>query len=164
MTTWVSTRSSLIGSSVTPGSQRRHRAAVTSQSGIARREHLAAYDVGGEVAVTEPEPGRPDAVERELVAYGVGLVGPAPALFLVDATAEGVHDRVQVGADPQPEKGDVVGGVADHGDLRVGDGGAQPAQEAGGTDAAGGDHDMHAGAVWHGDESLVRTAKYHRSA
>ena len=30
MTTWVSTRSSLIGRRVTPGSQRRHSAAVTS--------------------------------------------------------------------------------------------------------------------------------------
>jgi len=88
--------------------------------------------------------GTADVVESFTDSLPVRLVDASPALLLVDAAPERVHDRVQVGADPQPEKGDVVGGVADHGDLRVGDGSAQPAQEAGGTDAAGGNHDMHA--------------------
>ena len=79
------------------------------------------------------------------------LVGAAPALALVDAAAEGVHHGVQVGTDPQPEQGDVVAGVADDGDLgvgeRVGAGvevGAQAAQEPGAADAAGQGRDAHA--------------------
>jgi hypothetical protein len=100
--------------------------------------------VGGEVAVAEPEPGRPDSVERQLVAHRERLVGSAPALFLMDAATERVHDGVEIGAHPQPEQSDVIGGVPDHGDVRLGCCGAQPAQEAGGSDAPRGDHDVHA--------------------
>jgi hypothetical protein len=44
---------------------------------------------------------------------------------------------------PAARKGDVVGGVADHGDLRVGNGSAQPAQE-GRHRCRRGNYDMHA--------------------
>src|SRR3954447_25657668 len=46
----------------------------------------------------------------------MSLVGSAPPLALVDAAAEGVEDRVDVGADAQAEERDVVAGVSDHGD------------------------------------------------
>ena len=154
-TTWVSTRSSLIGSSRTPRSaspQRAHSAAVTVAERVAGAEHLGADDVGREVAVAEPEPGRParrSAASSSLTAKVSSA--PAPALLLVDAAAEGVHHGVQVGADPQPEQRDVVAGVADHGDLGPAPArGAwaareQAAQEPGGADAAGRDDDVHAG-------------------
>ena len=124
-TTWVSTGVSLIGSSVTRWSGSPHRAArraVTSESGTPWPQPLAADDVGGEVAVAEAEPLRHGAVRGELLLHGVRLVDAPPALLLVDAAAEGVHHRVQVGADPQAEQGDVVAGVADDGDGRVGEG------------------------------------------
>ena len=53
-------------------------------------------------------------------------------------------DRVQVRADPQAVQGDVVGGVADHGDRRVRIGPAGAENEAGAPDSAGQDHDLHA--------------------
>ena len=84
---------------------------------------------------------------RELLPHREGLVGPAPALLLVDAAAEGVHHGVQVGADPQPEQRDVVAGVADDGDLGVRDLRAQAPQEPGGADSAGGDDDVHGGII-----------------
>ena len=59
------------------------------------------------------------AVRGELRHRRVGLVRAAPALLLVDAPAEGVHDGVEVGADVQAVQGDVVGGVADDRDLGV---------------------------------------------
>jgi len=86
---------------------------------VAEAEHLAAGDVGAEVSVTQPEPLGLHAVRRELALHGMRLVVTAPALGLVDAAAEGVHHGVEVGADPQPEQGDVVAGVADDGDLGV---------------------------------------------
>ncbi len=83
-------------------------------------EHLGADDVRGEVAVAEAEPLGPDAVRRQFLLDREGLPGPAPALLLVDATAEGVHHGVEVGTDFQAEEMDVVAGVPDDGDLRVG--------------------------------------------
>ena len=72
----------------------------------------------------------------------------------MDAAAEGVHHGVEVGADPQAEQRDVVGGVADDGDLgRVAAVGAvrrvagevvpQAAQEPGSADAAREGRDPH---------------------
>jgi hypothetical protein len=99
--------------------------------------------MGGDVAVTETEPGRPDAVRRELLLDDEALVASTPPLLLVDAAAEGVHHGVQVGTDHQPEQGDVVAGVADHGDLGIRDLCAQAEQEAGRPDATGRNDDVH---------------------
>ena len=80
-TMWVSTRSSVIGSSRTPGRQRAQSASVTAAQRVAGVEHLGAHDVRGQVAVAEPEPLRPDAVRRELLLRREGLVRSAPALL-----------------------------------------------------------------------------------
>jgi hypothetical protein len=115
---------------------------------VAGVEHLGPQHVGREVAVAQPEPLRAGAVGRQLVPHGEGLVGPTPALALVDAAAEGVHHGVQVGTDPQAEERDVVAGVADDGDLGgpvAGGRGQQPAQEPGPADAPGGHHDAPRG-------------------
>src|ERR1700761_9736253 len=104
---------------------------------LALGEQLAAEDVRGEVKDAEREPGRPRAVGGEFVPDTVGLVRASPALLLIAAATEGVHPRVKVWADPQAEQGDVVGGVANDGDCRVGGRRKQAAQEARGADASG---------------------------
>jgi hypothetical protein len=60
----------------------------------------------------------------------------------VDGSAEGVEQGVDVRADPQPEERDVVAGVADDGDVGVGEArravevGPESAEEPGTADAA----------------------------
>ena len=80
---------------------------------VAGGEHLRAHDVRGEVPVAQPEPLRLDPVGRELLLDREALIGPPPALLLVDAAAERVHDGVEVGADAEAEQGDVVARVHD---------------------------------------------------
>ncbi len=93
--------------------------------------------MGGDVLVAEAEPLRLHAVRGQFLLDQVLLAGPAPALLLVDAAAEGVHDGVEIRADPESEKGDVVTGVADDGDLGVGDGGQESAEKTGAADSTG---------------------------
>src|SRR2546421_244000 len=78
------------------------------------------------------------------------LLVPPPALVLVDAAAQGVHDGVQVRADAQAEQRDVVARVPDDGDLGLGRGRgpAQAAKKTGGTDAAREHGDAHNCKVW----------------
>jgi hypothetical protein len=116
---------------------------VTSR--VAGLQHLGAHDVGGQVAVAEPEPGRLDAVRRQLLLGVPGLVEPSPAAFVVDPRAEGVHDRVQVGAHLEAEQPDVIGRVGDDHHLVGGSQDAQQApHEAGTADATGQGRDLHA--------------------
>ena len=80
--TWVSTRSSVIGSSRTL--PRRREPALAQRLGhlrerVAGVEHLGADQVGGDVAVAQAEPRRLDAVRRQLVLDAPRLVAPAPA-------------------------------------------------------------------------------------
>ena len=109
--------------------------------------------MGAQVAVAEPEPLRLHAVCRELALEQVALVGPAPALLLVDAAAEGVEHGVQIRAHPQPEKGDVVAGVPDDGHGAVGERGGpvevgqEAAQESGSAHAAGQGSHTHGGSL-----------------
>src|SRR6185437_11219894 len=91
----------------------------------------------GEIEVAKREPGGPGPVGGELVPDAVRLARAAPALLLVAAAAQRVHHRVKVWADPQPEQGDVVGGVANDGDRRVGGRRPQAAQKARGANASG---------------------------
>ena len=145
-TTWVSTRSSVIGTSRSRGSwasQRLHSAAVTSESGIAGIHQLGPDEVGGDVPVAEGEPERLDPVRPQLVQHAPGLAGPAPAALGVGAAAEGVHHGVEVGADPQPVQGDVVGGVDDDRDVGVGVGRADTGRETRPADTPGENHDLH---------------------
>ncbi len=113
----------------------------------ARVQHRGPGDVRGDVPVAQGEPVRPGAIGGQLGQHGERLVGPAPASLLADAPAQGVHHGVEVRADVQAEQDDVVAGVADHGDLGVGRGGLEAAQEAGGADAAGQNGDAHSGSL-----------------
>ncbi len=144
-TTWVSTRSSDIGSSRTPGRQRWQSTAVSRRERQPGRQHAGPVQVGRDVEVTQAEPARPGTVGGKLGQDRTGVTGPAPALLLVDAAAEGVHDGVQVGGHVQAEQRDVVAGVADDGNLGVRYFRFQPAQEPGGPDSARGHGDAHAG-------------------
>src|SRR5207237_3713652 len=85
---------------------------------LAGRQQLAAPDVGGEVLVAEREPVRAGAVGGEFGPDLMRLRVPPPALVLVDAAAQGVHDGVQVWADPQADQRYVFGRVRD--DLAIG--------------------------------------------
>ena len=121
-TTWVSTGSSVIGSSVTLWSarpQRAHSISVTADNGMPSPSSCAAGDVRRDVPVAEAEPLRLRAVRGQLALDHERLVVATPALRLVDPAAERVHQRVQVGAHPQTEERDVVAGVADDRDLRI---------------------------------------------
>ena len=100
--------------------------------------------MGAEVEVTEGEPLRDRAVCRQFALDAVALVRAPPALPLVDPTAEGVDERVEVWADPQAEEGDVVAGVDDDRQLGVGHGRLQAAKEPRAADAAGEGDDLHA--------------------
>jgi hypothetical protein len=115
---------------------------------VAGVEHLGADQVGREVAVAESEPGRLDAVRLELLLGPPGLVPPSPPAVGVDPAAEGVHDRVEVGAHLEPVEPQVVGGVGDHRHLGVAPGvGAaadvaeDPLEEARAADASAEDGD-----------------------
>ncbi|GAA3303034.1 hypothetical protein GCM10020295_50560 [Streptomyces cinereospinus] len=123
---------------------------------VSGADHLRPDDVRGEVPVAQAEPLRPHAVRRELLLQVEGLVGPPPALLLVDAAAERVHHRVEVRADLQPEEVDVVTGVADDGDVRVRHGPLQAAQEPGTTDAACQNHNAHGPSVAGGYDTVAR--------
>ena len=54
---------------------------------VAGLEHLGAHQVGRDVAVAEPEPGRLHAVRRQLLLGVPGLVAAPPAALGVDAVA-----------------------------------------------------------------------------
>ena len=151
-TTWVSTGTSVIGSSSMRCSGRPHRAAsraVTSLSEAPCPSHCERTTWVPTSRSPRREPLRDGTVRRELALHPVALVGAAPALALVDAVAERVEQGVEVGADPQAEQGDVVAGVRDDGDRRVREAGsgvevvAQTADEAGSADAAGEGRDVH---------------------
>ena len=74
---------------------------------------------------------------RETVAERVrGVVPDPPAPRRVDQPGQGVRDRVEVGRDVQAEQLDVVGDVADHGDVPRRHDLHEPVEEAGGADAA----------------------------
>ena len=89
------------------------------REGIAGLQHLGADQVGREVTVAQPEPGRLDAVRRQLLLGVPRLVAATPPALGVDAVAQGVHDRVEIGADLEAVQPDVVGGVRDDGDGPV---------------------------------------------
>jgi hypothetical protein len=106
--------------------------------------------VGGEVLVTEPEPGlagmrigRTDRSESVQSAQrGPTLASQTPASLGIDGLGERVDDRVKIGTDVQPVHHRVVAGVDDGGDGRRVNNPAEPSQISGRAHAAGqhGDH------------------------
>ena len=84
---------------------------------IAGAQHLAAHQVGGQVAVAEPEPVGLHAVGGEFLFGVPGFVAMAPAALRVDAAAQGVHAGVEVGADPHAVHPGVVADVDDRGQF-----------------------------------------------
>ena len=84
---------------------------------VAGPQHLAAHQVRGEVAVTEAEPVRLHAVGGEFLFGVPGFVAMAPPALGVDAAAQGVHDRVEVRADPHAIHPRVVADVDDGGQF-----------------------------------------------
>ena len=121
---------------------------------IARAQHLAAHQVGGQIAVAEAEPVRLHAVGGEFLLGVPGFVAMAPAPLGVDAAAEGVHAGVEVRADPHAVHPRVVADIDDSGQfvIRLGPIGAELAepqqvlhtqQEACAADAADQNRDLH---------------------
>ena len=76
--TCVSTRSSDIGSSRTPGLPPRAQGLGDLGEGVARLQHLAPDEVGRDVAVAQSEPRRLHAVRLELRLGAPGLVACGP--------------------------------------------------------------------------------------
>jgi hypothetical protein len=67
--------------------------------------------VGGQIAVAQSEPVGLHAVGREFFLRVPGFVLAAPPAVGVDSAAEGVHARVEVGADPHAEHPRVIADV-----------------------------------------------------
>ena len=153
MTTWVSLRSSLAGSSRAPGCPSVAQRLGHLRQRIAGPQHLAAHQMGGQVAVTEAEPVRLHAVGGEFLFGVPGFVAMSPAAVRVDAAAQGVHAGVEVRADPHAVHPRVVADVDDGGQFVVARAAigelAQPQQvlhaqqEAGAADAADQNRDLH---------------------
>ena len=114
---------------------------------IAGVEHLRTHQVGGDIAVTESEPARLDAVGRQLLLGVPGFVATTPAPVVIDPVTKGVHHGVEVRADAQAEHPHVIGGVGDNRDrvLLGVDDLAKPSEEAGAADSAGKYGDVHTG-------------------
>src|SRR4029453_115557 len=99
--------------------------------------------MGAHIAVAKGEPGGLDPVGGQLLHHSPVLVLPAPTAYPIPAPAEGVHDRVEVRADPQTVKGDVVTSIGNHCEICRRIGAASPEHELGAADATGQDHDPH---------------------
>ena len=83
---------------------------------IAGIQHLSPYQMGADVAIAEREPGRLHPVRGQLLHHPPALVMATPTAYPISATAQRVHDRVEVRADAESVQGDVVSGVGDHGE------------------------------------------------
>ena len=119
MTTWVSLRSSLAGSSRAPGVPSVAQRLGHLRQRVARAQHLAAHEMGGQVAVAEAEPVGLHAVGGEFLLGVPGFVAMAPAALRVDAAAQGVHAGVEIRADPHPVHPRVVADVDDRGQFVI---------------------------------------------
>ena len=121
------------------------RAAVISDGdlgqGRALRQALGAVQVGGEVVVSQAEPGlAPEPLEA--VHHLPRLPGEAPAALVVVQARQGVGHGVEVGADAQAVELGVVARVDHRRDVGGRHDAHQAAQETGGTYSSceGGDH------------------------
>ena len=103
---------------------------------LAGLEPARALDMGGEIAVAEPEPGF--AAERlERGHEGPGLVAPPPAPLRIVESGERVHDGVEIGRNRQAQMLEVVAGIGHHHEIGARHDPAQPERKLGAADAAG---------------------------
>src|ERR1039458_4558470 len=98
-------------------------------------QSLAAVQMGGEVAVPQPEPGR-SAQFGQFVHYPPGLAAQTPAHFVVVESGQGVTNRVEVRTDGQPVKYQIVTYVHDGRYLGGIEHGAQCTEESRGAHPA----------------------------
>lgn len=84
---------------------------------LAARQQVAAHDMGCQIEVAEGKPVETAPIGGDFHRGTAGLIRSSPALLLGNSSPEGVHDRVEVGADSQPVEGEIVADVGDHGDF-----------------------------------------------
>ena len=106
----------------------------------AQPQSFGAQDMGGEILVAELEP-EIATVAADRVERVPGVAGDAPAGGRIGDPGQRVEDRVEVGADPQPEELEIVGGVDDHGQVAGRQFPGQALGELGAADAARQRHD-----------------------
>ena len=141
MRTSVRTGSSVIGRIRAAIPSDRWSARATSVGRSPARSRRRPDDVGGKVAVAEPEPGLL-TVDRQLLRHGVRLAADPPALLPVVEPGQGVQDGVVVGQTSEAVALDVVAGVDD--DRQLGsDRRLQAVGQLRATDPAGEDDDRH---------------------
>src|SRR5215217_1508000 len=116
--------------------------------------------MGADILITEGEPGRLDAVGPKLLHDSPALVLPTPAAYRIPASPEGVHDRVEIGADSEAVQGDVIGGISNHSEVRGRIGVAYPERELRAADATGQDHDLHRTSVPSADRLVGSVSRF----
>ena len=84
---------------------------------VIRAQHLAAHQMGGQIAITEAEPIRLHAIGGQFLFGMPGFVAVAPAPVGINAAAQGVHAGVQVRADAHAEHPGVITDVDHRGQL-----------------------------------------------
>jgi hypothetical protein len=107
------------------------------------RERACAEQMGPEVKVAQPEPGRLGVQGAELLGRPERLVAPAPSALALEDVAEPVDDRVEVRAHPEAVDVEVIAGVHDRRDVRRRKGAHETAQELPRADTAGERDDLH---------------------
>ena len=148
---WKSSQPSSVRTCVRTGSSAIGRIAVGMPSaawsertavgqGAALGQPRRPRDVGREVAVAEPEPGRL-AVLGQAVHDGPGLAGETPAALVVEPARQHVHDRVVVGHDEQAVPLGVVARVGDDRQVARAEDGLEPVGQLRATGPAGQDYD-----------------------
>jgi len=120
--------------------------AVASVQAGSAGQQVGAPHVGGQVGITDPEPGLL-AVPLELGERREGVAGDAPALLPICNAGEGVHDRVEIRTDEQPVRLRVVRHVDDHGQVAGRDDHLEAMGQLGAARAAGQERDLHVGSV-----------------
>ena len=83
------------------------------RQGVARSQHLAAHQMGGQVAVAQAEPIWLNAIGGEFFLRVPGLIAMPPSAFVVDASAQGVHAGIEIRADAHAEHPRVVADIDD---------------------------------------------------
>ena len=90
---------------------------------VVRAQHLAAHQMGGQIAITEAEPIRLHAIGGQFLFGMPGFVAVSPAPVGINAAAQGVHAGVQVRADAHAEHPGVITDVDHRGQLVLAVGG-----------------------------------------
>ena len=99
-------------------------------------DQLRPRDVGGQVAITEQEPGLA-GIPPQHVQRVIGISLDAPALLLVDQSGQRVHHDVDIWRHPQTVERGVIPGVDDSNNLRRLDNGNQALKKPSRPDPAG---------------------------